>query len=48
MEGTLRATERITLLPTAVVRGKVETPWLDVRLGAQVEADIQVLRAAPE
>ena len=46
VEGALRATERVTLLSTAVVRGTIETPWLDVRSGAQLQAEVDVLREA--
>lgn len=44
IEGTLHATERATLLETAVVRGVIVTPWLDVRAGAQIEAEVSVHR----
>lgn len=44
VEGTLHATERLTILSTAVVRGVILTPWLDVRAGAQLEADVRVVR----
>ena len=44
IEGTLHASERLTILHTAVVRGTVRTPWLDVRNGAQLEAEVQVVR----
>jgi cytoskeletal protein CcmA (bactofilin family) len=44
VEGYLRATERATLLETAVVAAKVETPWLDVRLGCQWKGDAVVTR----
>lgn len=44
VEGTLHATERLTILPTAVVRGVILTPWLDVRVGAQLEAEVRVIR----
>jgi cytoskeletal protein CcmA (bactofilin family) len=44
IDGTLHATERVTLLETAVVRGVILTPWLDVRPGAQLEAEVRVLR----
>jgi cytoskeletal protein CcmA (bactofilin family) len=42
--GTLRARERVTLLETAVVKGELHTPWLDVRNGAQLEATVNVTR----
>lgn len=44
VEGLLRARERCTLLPTATVKGQVVTPWLDVRPGAQLKADVLVER----
>ncbi|MBX2797227.1 MAG: polymer-forming cytoskeletal protein [Myxococcales bacterium] len=48
IEGTLHATERVTLLPTAVVKGRVLTPWLDIRLGAQLRAEVEVIRDAQQ
>lgn len=44
VEGDLIASERITLLETAVVVGRIETPWLDVRNGAQIDGPVKVLR----
>ena len=44
VDGLLRATERATLLETAVVEGRVETPWLDARLGCQWKGDAVVRR----
>lgn len=44
VDGLLRATERVTLLETAVVEGRVETPWLDVRLGCRWKGDVAVAR----
>lgn len=44
VEGTLRALERITLLETSSVSGKVVTPWLDVRTGARMLAEVEVYR----
>ncbi|HHO51472.1 MAG TPA: polymer-forming cytoskeletal protein [Deltaproteobacteria bacterium] len=44
VEGTLHATERLTILPTAIVRGVILTPWLDVRVGAQLDAEVRVIR----
>jgi cytoskeletal protein CcmA (bactofilin family) len=38
--GTLHARERVTLLETAVVKGEIHTPWLDVRNGAQLEGAV--------
>lgn len=46
--GTLRALERVTLLETALVSGTLTTPWLDVRLGARLAAEVQVQRAGEE
>jgi cytoskeletal protein CcmA (bactofilin family) len=46
VDGAIIATERCTLLDTAVVRGRVVTPWLDVRLGARIEAQVAVERPA--
>jgi cytoskeletal protein CcmA (bactofilin family) len=45
--GQLVATERVTLLETAVVKGEIVTPWLDVRMGAKIEARIVVARGDP-
>lgn len=45
--GQLVATERVTLLDSAVVKGEVVTPWLDVRLGAKLEAKVVVARGDP-
>ncbi len=44
IEGELIATERVTLLETAIVVGRIETPWLDVRTGAQVDGPVLVRR----
>lgn len=44
LSGKLRASERVTLLETAVVTGEIETPWLDVRPGARLEAVVRVAR----
>jgi cytoskeletal protein CcmA (bactofilin family) len=44
VDGVVSVTERITLLETAIVRGRVITPWLDVRVGAQLEAELVVVR----
>jgi cytoskeletal protein CcmA (bactofilin family) len=43
-DGTLVATERVTLLDTAVVSGEVVSPWLDVRNGARIDALVRVQR----
>jgi cytoskeletal protein CcmA (bactofilin family) len=42
--GKLRATERVTLLESAEVSGEIETPWLDVRPGARLDAVVRVSR----
>jgi hypothetical protein len=39
------ASERVTLLETAVVSGEVTTPWLDVRPGARLDAVVRVSRS---
>lgn len=44
VDGILRVKERVTLTETAVVRGKVVTPWLDVHLGARLLAEVVVDR----
>lgn len=44
VDGRLECTERCTLLETAVVRGQVTTPWLDVRNGARIAAGVTVER----
>jgi len=44
LEGTLHATERVTLLETAVVEGTIHTPWIDVRPGARWVGRIEVER----
>lgn len=44
VEGTVAATERCTLMQTAVVHGEVLTPWLDVRAGCQLNARVLVER----
>jgi cytoskeletal protein CcmA (bactofilin family) len=48
MDGLLRARERVTLLGSAVVVGQLITPWLDVRPGAQVRAEVLVQRDEDE
>ena len=45
LDGKLVATERVTLLETAVVSGEIDTPWLDVRPGARLDAVVRVRRA---
>lgn len=47
IEGTVHASERITVLETAVIRGTLHTPWLDVRPGAQLDAQINAMRSEP-
>jgi len=42
--GDLVASERVTLLETAVVVGSITTPWLDVRSGAQWRGTVDVER----
>ncbi len=42
--GRLVATERVTVLESGVVEGEVETPWLDVRPGARLDARVKVHR----
>lgn len=44
VDGMLRCRERCTLLEPAVVLGQVITPWLDVRIGARLRADVLVER----
>jgi cytoskeletal protein CcmA (bactofilin family) len=44
LHGILHARERVTLLETAVVKGEIHTPWLDVRNGAQLDAAVHVTR----
>jgi cytoskeletal protein CcmA (bactofilin family) len=44
VDGLLRGRERVTLLDTAVVTGQIVTPWLDVRVGARVRAEVLVER----
>ncbi|MCB9680682.1 MAG: polymer-forming cytoskeletal protein [Alphaproteobacteria bacterium] len=45
MDGTLKARERCTVLPTARIDGRLTTPWLDLRPGARVHAEVVVQRA---
>ena len=42
--GHLVATERVTVLESGRVEGVLETPWLDVRPGARLDARVKVLR----
>ena len=44
--GTVAVAERASLLATAVIDGGVVTPWLDLRLGAQVRGELVVWRPA--
>lgn len=46
VDGLLRARERCTLLESAVVHGQVLTPWLDVRPGAVIKAEVLVERGS--
>lgn len=48
VEGRLRARERCTLLESSRVAGRLETPWLDARLGCVIEAELLVRRDLPE
>ncbi len=43
--GKLVATERVTVLETGRVEGELETPWLDVRVGARLDARVRVARS---
>lgn len=40
VDGMIRASERVTILETAVIRGQIMTPWLDIRPGAQLRAEV--------
>lgn len=42
--GRLVASERVTVLESGVIEGEVETPWLDVRPGARLQARVKVQR----
>lgn len=42
--GRLVASERVTVLESGRVEGELETPWLDVRPGARLDARVKVLR----
>jgi len=44
VEGDIVASERVTLLESAVVSGSVTTPWVDVRMGAKLRAEFVVER----
>ncbi len=44
VDGTLVARERCTLLETAIVRGRIVTPWLDCRVGSQLDATVVAMR----
>jgi cytoskeletal protein CcmA (bactofilin family) len=44
--GVLQVTERATLLPTAQIIGTLLCPWLDVRSGAIIEAQVVAKRDA--
>ncbi len=43
--GSVRARERVTIGATGSVDGRVVTPWLDVRPGARLRAELLVERA---
>jgi len=45
LEGSLVATERVTVLESAVIMGEITTPWIDVRPGAEWHGSVRVLRA---
>ncbi len=47
VDGMLRVRERCTLLESAVIYGQVVTPWLDVRIGARLRAEVLVEREKP-
>lgn len=44
--GTVRAKERVTIAATGSVDGRIVTPWLDVRPGARLRAEVLVERPA--
>ncbi len=44
VQGTIHASERCTLLESARLRGRVNTPWLDARLGCELVAEVTVDR----
>ncbi len=44
VSGTLTARERVTLMESAVIEGRLCTPWLDVRPGARLTAEVEVQR----
>lgn len=44
VDGNIHARERVTLLETARVRGRVQAPWVDVRPGAQLDAWVVAVR----
>lgn len=44
VDGHIRVRERCTILETARILGRLETPWLDVRNGARIRADVIVHR----
>lgn len=48
LDGTLVASERVTLLASARVRGTIDTPWLDVRNGATWIGEAVVSRPGAE
>lgn len=48
VRGQLRVRERCTILATGTVEGHLRTPWLDVRPGARLKADVVVDHDASE
>ena len=44
VSGRIEARERCTLLETAVVQGRLVTPWLDARVGCRIDAEVVVTR----
>lgn len=43
-DGTITARERCTVLETAEVRGRIVTPYVDVRTGATLRCEMNVTR----
>lgn len=48
VDGLLRGRERVTVLETASVTGQIVTPWLDIRPGARLRAEVLVERPLDE
>ena len=40
VEGVIHARERATLLETAIIEGQLVSPWVDVRIGARLRAEV--------